>query len=209
MVAMTASGTPPPAPTPSAQPTLTGPRVRLRPLEPEDHAALRVILADPTVARWWGTDDPDAALADVIGQDGNVTLVVNVDGIVAGAIMYAEEADPDYRRAGIDIFLGSAYQGSGLGSEAIRVLARYLLDERGHHRLTIDPAADNDRAIRAYESVGFRPVGIMRAYERGRDGSFHDGLLMDLIAGEIMGDLRAESRSDPETPEGPRSRPRR
>jgi aminoglycoside 6'-N-acetyltransferase len=170
-----------------------------------DHDALRAILADSTVARWWGTDKPDAALADVAGQDGHVTLVVVVAGVVAGAIMVAEETDPDYRHAGIDIFLASAYQGRGLGSDAIRVLARYLFDERGHHRLTIDPAADNDRAIRAYESVGFRPVGIMRAYERGRDGSFHDGLLMDLLAGELTG----EADLDLETPERPRSRPRR
>ena len=54
--------------------------------------------------------------------------------------------------------------------------------ERGHHRLTIDPAAANERAIGAYASLGFKPVGIMRRYERGRDGSFHDGLLMDLLA---------------------------
>ena len=40
-------------------------------------------------------------------------------------------------------------------------------------------------------------------------GSLHSALIGDLIAGEIMGDLRAESRSDPETQEGPRSRPRR
>jgi hypothetical protein len=53
--------------------------------------------------------------------------------------------------------------------------------------------------------VGFRPVGIMRAYERGRDGSFHDGLLMDLLAGE----LTDEADLDPETLEGPRSHPRR
>lgn len=171
--------------TPSTLPTLVGSRVRLRPLEPADHAALRAILADPSVARWWGTDEPDAALADVVGQDGHVTLVVDVDDAVAGAIMYAEEPDPDYRHAGIDLFLGAEHQGRGLGSEAIRVLARYLFEGRGHHRLTIDPAADNERAIRAYEAVGFRPVGIMRAYERGRDGSFHDGLLMDLLAGEL------------------------
>lgn len=164
---------------------LVGPRVRLRLPAGADRAALRAILADPTVARWWGTDDPDAALADVAGQDGHVTLIVDVDGSVAGAIMYAEEHDPDYRHAGIDVFLGADYQGRGLGSEAIRVLARYLFDERGHHRLTIDPAADNERAIRAYEAVGFRPVGVMRAYERGRDGSFHDGLLMDLLAGDL------------------------
>ena len=56
---------------------------------------------------------------------------------------------------------------------------------RGHHRLTIDPAADNAKAIRSYERVGFRPVGIMRRYERGLDGTWHDGLLMDLLAGEL------------------------
>ena len=67
----------------------------------------------------------------------------------------------------------------GLGPEAIRLAARCLFEVRGHHRLTIDPAAENLRAIHAYERVGFRPVGVMRQYERGRDGTWHDGLLMD------------------------------
>ena len=56
---------------------------------------------------------------------------------------------------------------------------------RGHHRITIDPAAANSRAIRCYTGVGFRPVGVMRQYERGGDGRFHDGLLMDLLRGEL------------------------
>ncbi|HEX2508373.1 MAG TPA: GNAT family protein [Miltoncostaeaceae bacterium] len=55
----------------------------------------------------------------------------------------------------------------------------------GHHRFTIDPAVANERAIRSYAAVGFRPVGVMRAYERGRDGAWHDNLLMDLLAGEL------------------------
>jgi aminoglycoside 6'-N-acetyltransferase len=60
-----------------------------------------------------------------------------------------------------------------------------LVDERGHHRITIDPAADNAAAIRTYEKVGFRPVGVMRKYERDGDGrGWHDGLLMELLAGE-------------------------
>lgn len=49
----------------------------------------------------------------------------------------------------------------------------------------IGPAADNAAAIRCYGKVGFRPVGIMRSYERGPDGTWHDGLLMDLLAEEI------------------------
>ncbi len=56
----------------------------------------------------------------------------------------------------------------------------------GHHRLVIDPAADNEPSIRCYAAVGFRPVGIMRAYERDADGvGWHDGLLMDLLAEEL------------------------
>ena len=51
----------------------------------------------------------------------------------------------------------------------------------------IDPAADNAAAIRCYSKAGFRPVGIMRDYERGADGTWHDGLLMDLLAGELIG----------------------
>jgi aminoglycoside 6'-N-acetyltransferase len=99
-----------------------------------------------------------------------------------GLIQYAEENDPDFRHAGIDLFLAEAAQGRGLGTDAVRTLVRYLLRERGHHRLTIDPAADNAPAIRVYQKVGFRPVGWMRDYWRAPDGTWRDGLLMDLLA---------------------------
>ena len=65
------------------------------------------------------------------------------------------------------------------------MLARHLVDDLGHHRLTIDPAAANTRAIRAYEKAGFRAVGVMRRYERAPDGTWRDGLLMDLLADEL------------------------
>jgi aminoglycoside 6'-N-acetyltransferase len=72
-----------------------------------------------------------------------------------------------------------------VGREALTLLARHLFEERGHHRLVIDPAASNARAIRAYEAVGFKPVGVMRLYERGPERTFHDGLLMDLLPDEL------------------------
>jgi aminoglycoside 6'-N-acetyltransferase len=114
-----------------------------------------------------------------------VVFAIELDGVVVGSIAYTEEPDPDYRHANVDLFLDTAHQGQGLGTDAIRTLARHLFDEREHHRLTIDPLAANERAIRAYERVGFRSVGRMRSYERGRDGTFHDGLLMDLLRGEL------------------------
>jgi aminoglycoside 6'-N-acetyltransferase len=75
--------------------------------------------------------------------------------------------------------------GRGLGTDAVRTLARHLIDDCGHHRLVTDPAADNQAAIRCYTKVGFCPVGIMRRYERGPDGTWHDGMLMDLLADEL------------------------
>jgi aminoglycoside 6'-N-acetyltransferase len=169
-----------------ARPVLTGPTVTLRPGRPGDGERLRAILAEPSVAHWWGDPDPADELEASLRSDGpDVLLVIEIGGEVAGGIQYAEEDDPQYRHAGIDIYLGGRFQGRGAGAEAVALLARFLFECRGHHRLTIDPAAANERAIRCYAKVGFRPVGVLRAYERGPDGRFHDGLLMDMLAPEL------------------------
>lgn len=137
--------------------------------------AMRVIRRHPVVIERWGPDD---------GVGGMLAIVVG--GTVVGAIQFDEENDPHYRHARIDLFIDPACHRSGYGSDALRALAHWLFTERGHHRITIDPAADNTPAIRCYEKVGFKPVGILRRYERHReDQEWHDGLLMDLLAGEL------------------------
>jgi aminoglycoside 6'-N-acetyltransferase len=166
-------------------PELIGQRVTLRPVRPGDRDRLRDILAQPGVARWWGPGSADHAVDEWLTPDESVTYVIAVSGEVAGSIQYLEENGEDYRHASIDLFLDSEHQGHGLGPDAIRTVARHLFEEQGHHRLTIDPAAANERAIRAYERVGFRQVGRMRNYERGADGTWHDGMLMDLLVGEL------------------------
>ncbi len=135
------------------------------------------------MAERWGDVEDGEIEAEFVGNAR--VFVIEAEGEVVGAIQYGEEEDPMYRHAGIDLFLSTARHGQGLGAEAIRVLARHLIDERGHHRLTIDPAVDNVAAIRAYEKVGFRAVGVMRSYERGPDGTWHDGLLMEMLANEL------------------------
>ena len=169
----------------AARPILRGERVVLRPLVPADRARLIEILSDPTVQEWWDSRGPAQSARELLEDDAVVPFAVELDGAMIGSIQYQEEADPEYRSAGIDVFLDAAHQDLGYGTEAVRTLARWLLEVRGHHRLTIDPAADNGRAIRAYEKVGFRPVGVMRQYERRQDGMFHDGMLMDLLADDL------------------------
>ena len=167
-------------------PTLHGELVVLRPIRPDDRDALVEVLADPSVVAVWDTRGPENSADEILAGDAHWTpWAIEVDGEFAGSIQAAENDDEDYKSAGIDIFMHSRFQGRGLGTDAVRTLARYLIEVRGHHRLTIDPASDNARAIWTYEKVGFKPVGVMRRYERGVSGTYHDGLLMDMLADEL------------------------
>ena len=165
---------------------LRGRKIVLRPLRADDVERVAKIQAEPGVARWWGLPNEAELRRQADGSDDEAkALAIEGGGELVGLIQYHEENEPDFRHAGIDVFLAERAQGRGLGTDAVRTLARYLIYERGHRRLTIDPAADNAAAIRAYEKVGFRAVGVMREYWRSPDGMWRDGLLMDLLAREF------------------------
>lgn len=153
----------------------------LRPVLPNDVPTLLAILAEPDVAEWWRRDEWQR-----VEGDGVIVFAIVLEGRVVGCIQYTEETDPDYRSAAVDIFVSAAHHGHGVGSDAMRALILHLIDERGHHRITVDPAAANARAIHVYEKLGFRRVGLMREYERVADGSWRNGLLMELIASEFV-----------------------
>jgi aminoglycoside 6'-N-acetyltransferase len=165
---------------------LHGERVTLRALEEHDKPRLVEILEEPEVARWFGTGSAAESADEFISDPEVAGFAIEAGGEIVGAIGFYEEDTPDYRHAGMDLFLATESQGQGLGREALQLVARHLFEERGHHRLVIDPAASNARAIKAYERVGFKPVGVMRLYERGPDGTFHDGLLLDLLREDLV-----------------------
>ncbi len=151
-----------------------------------DVPAIAAILAEPAVARWWGRYDADRVRAEMLGDPRLEVFVIEIEGAAAGVVYVSEESDPDYRHASLDISLATAHHGQGYGREALRVLIEHLISERGHHRFTIDPEVANEVAIRSYSAVGFKPVGIMRQYSRRADGTWVDGLLMDLLAEEVV-----------------------
>jgi aminoglycoside 6'-N-acetyltransferase len=169
---------------------LVGRSVVLVPVGPEHVEPLARIIEEPSIARWWSDTaswvrrrllEPDQ---DVIG----FAIMALPERDVIGYLQAWEELDPEFRHAGIDLFVTTDRQGRGHGPDAIRSAIRWLIEERGHHRITIDPVAENVRAIRAYEKVGFRRVGVLRRYQRLLDGAWHDGLLMDLLADELSPD---------------------
>lgn len=161
--------------------------VALRPLRDEDRPFLLAMVARPGVAEWWGTPDAPEREWEGLVNDGSA-WAIEVLGALAGWLGYNEELEPDYKHVALDISLAPELHGQGYGRAALRLAARWLIDERGHHRLTIDPDRGNERAIRAYAAAGFRPVGVMRKANKDHRGVWTDGLLMDLLAEELIED---------------------
>jgi aminoglycoside 6'-N-acetyltransferase len=157
----------------------------LRPLRVDDVPGVAEIQAEPGVARWWGSPDEAELRKKAEGSYDEKAFAIEREGELVGLIQYVEEKTPEFRHAGIDLFISERLHGRGLGTDALRTMARHLIEERGHHRLTIDPSVDNGAAIRCYQKVGFRPVGVLREYWRAPDGNWRDGLLMDLLAREF------------------------
>jgi aminoglycoside 6'-N-acetyltransferase len=154
-------------------------RVALEPVRPEHAERLRALRRTPEVARWWQPASGDWPL-DV--EADLHTLAVVVDGEVAGYVQFWEDPDPTSRSADVDIFLGPGAQDRGLGTETMRAAVRHLIEDRGHHRITLGTSVDNARAIHVYEKVGFRRVGVMRKSSLSHlTGEWEDELLMELV----------------------------
>lgn len=169
-------------------PRLVTPLVRLRALERDDEATLRAILASPPVAQWWHPPGDDFPWDD---EAGTVRWAIELQsaaglgpaGAVVGMVQAYEGDDPDYDESGIDIFLAPSVHRRGLGREVVTTVRDWLVDIRGHHSVTIDPAASNTAAIACYTACGFRPVGVLHGRERNTDRQgWHDTLLMQFCS---------------------------
>ncbi|WLD94751.1 GNAT family N-acetyltransferase [Alkalihalobacillus sp. AL-G] len=80
-----------------------------------------------------------------------------------------------------------SYHGQGVGYEAMQLLMEYVFREMNMHRLALRVFAENERAIRLYEKLGFKKEGYFR------DTRFHNG---GWQSSYIMAILQHEYQSD-------------
>lgn len=159
-------------------PELTGPLVRVRTAAESDVEPLARILAEPEVSRWWTGYDA-ARVREEILDAPETARVIEVEGECAGSLMVLRADDPEYPTTVMHIFLGSRFRGRRAGEEALALAIRHEF-RSGISRITLDPNLANHGAIRSYERLGFRRVGVLRDYQLRPDGSLDDGLLLDL-----------------------------
>lgn len=176
--------------------TIRTPRMLLRHVVEADVEPLATILQEPEVAAYWPRFDAERIAEEMIldepdededeDEENYEVFTMEYEGEPIGVIQYWEEPEDDYRHAGMDIFVTTKLHRQGFGTEALVAMIDHLFDVRGHHRLVIDPCAENTRAMRTYENLGFQRVGIMRGYERGPDGTWRSSVLYDLLADEWL-----------------------
>ena len=163
---------------------IRGERTALRPVTPADLDLLAGWLADPEIFRYWGgAPIPREVVREeyVERRSPDVEmLVIEADCEPVGFLQYWT-GEPG--AGGIDMFLIPSKRGQRLGPDAARAVVRYLIDDLGWRRVTVDPSTDNGSAIRGWERAGF-------VYER--DWPDHpDGpsvlMAIDLTDGQPVG----------------------
>jgi aminoglycoside 6'-N-acetyltransferase len=129
----------------------------IRPATRDDAELLVAWHADPEISRYW--DGETFTRDQVIARLERVSVdpwIVEADGEPVGYLQSWWEDDPP-RRGGLDGFLVPAARGRGLMADAGRTLAESLLDA-GWERVTVDPYAWNERAVRGWAKAGFVEV---------------------------------------------------
>jgi len=90
-------------------------------------------------------------------------LAIEVDGRAVGAIGYVAGADVERFSAEIGYWLGEAFWGRGIGTEALRLVTEHAFRDRHFLRLFALPFADNAASARVLEKAGYTRECLLRS----------------------------------------------
>lgn len=171
---------------------IQGKRVLLRAIEPDDYPRLTVFKNDIEFELLTGGEPPRprtlAAITeffDEMAKDkSGINFAIEVDGVFigdCGLFHFNERAGT----AELGIGIGDpAYRGKGYGREAMTLLVDYGFRLLNLRKIWLETTADNERAIRSYQAVGFVTEGRQREHVWS-DGRYVDVVLMGLFAADF------------------------
>jgi RimJ/RimL family protein N-acetyltransferase len=178
---------------------ISGRLVRLRPFESADLPLLRLWQNDSTVMTGWGLPHPlyahDIFERDLRGRfaefDAAGCFAISNSAQMVGRIDFHGFTERE-RSAELSLYIGEATAtGKGFARDAIAAMARWLFNERRAARVELTVIAENARALRLYESMGFAREGVLRDYV-SFSGRYHDEIALALYSEEML--LEREAR---------------
>ena len=169
---------------------LTGKKIHLRALEPEDLDFLYTIENNESFWEVSSTQTPFSRFVleqyivnshqDIFeAKQLRLIIVDNISNIRVGMIDLFE-FNPLHKRAGIGILIVESEQHKGFASEAIELLINYSFNQLNLHQLFANITADNTKSLELFKKLNFKNIGIKKEWIYSK-GAFKDEVLFQLI----------------------------
>lgn len=165
---------------------ITGERVYLSPINPDDYEIYTKWLNDPEVALTLGIHMKVMSLPmekmalEELAKSYTFAIVRREDDMLLGNIGF-HEIQHEKRKTTLGLFIGEAEnRGKGYGAEAIRLLLDFGFNTLNMHNIGLTTHSDNERGIACYKKVGFKEYG------RRREAMYKNGKYCDIICMDIL-----------------------
>ncbi|MBS1988533.1 acetyltransferase [Candidatus Dependentiae bacterium] len=143
-------------------------QITFKPLKKSHLPLLAQWFKQPHVAQWWPTESTfdNQSIRDKylkkITSDSQSAFIVHLGNSPIGYIQcYHTHKEFDVETWGIDQFIGEIdCLGKGYGTQIVKDFVDLLFKKPNIKRIIVDPDPKNTRAIRCYEKVGFRKIGL-------------------------------------------------
>jgi RimJ/RimL family protein N-acetyltransferase len=163
-------------------------QLAMRPVNEADLVVLEQLTQDPESAgefARFGWSDPGRyrrqwAQNGLLGEDGGTLMLVRGSEPLGFVNWRRRQTTPAAYCWTMGIAMLAQARGQGYGTEAHRLLARYLFAHTTVHRIEADTEVDNVAEQRALEKAGFSREGVMRGIG-WRDGAWRDGVTYSLL----------------------------
>jgi len=165
----------------------------LRPWQMEDAPAVEAACRDPEISYWipfvpspYTRADAETYLRGCIesGDERHPFAIVDAEtGELLGSIDMGVNSTG--YRGHIGYWVAADARGRGVCTRALRLLARWALEELRLQRLELITDPENVASRRVAERVGFRREGVMRSYLLHPDGRRRDSVMYSLLPGEL------------------------
>jgi RimJ/RimL family protein N-acetyltransferase len=125
---------------------------------------------EATLVKWFAQDGIDRWQLRVVDEFTIWPFMILANGTDTG---FLQVWRTNGGVGGLEIFVVPQQRREGIASRTLRLIANYLRDKLGWHKITIEPHADDEAAIRCYERAGFLDFG-----ERRDDGD-HTHIILE------------------------------
>ena len=193
-----------------------GEQLRLRPAGEDDLAVIDRLTSDPEAAGehgWHGWSNPrhirNRWLDDgLLGDDQGILMVLSGDERLGFVSWRRQDSGRNSHCWSIGVAMRPEVRGLGYGTEAQRLLVRYLFAHTQVNRVQAVTETTNTAEQWALQKAGFTREGVLRGYTF-RDGRWRDVIIYSVLREELADLDREATRPAEEVPRANTSRARR